>query len=272
MTSTDTLNSSPMDTHDNDEDEVPECAICLNPCLQPVQLPCGHIFCFLCAKGIALQSKKCALCRATIPQSFLFKPNMYAKKLDVDESGDDAEDPVTDSYAWFYQGKQGWWKYDERTSEEIETAYVEKLDSLDVLIAGAVYIIDLKNKIQYQKNRNWRRREIKRDVVTASRKGVAGMHDAGKGDDVTGTTNTDGGAGTSSAPQTPGSQTAVQMALGHLSSQTPSNVPSTSASSIVSNVAPPPAVRNRPLGGSNNAPASSLPLGQHHSYNTRSSS
>ena len=151
---------------------------------------------------------------------------------------------------------------------------MDKLDSLDVLIAGAVYIIDLKNKIQYQKNRNWRRREIKRDVVTASRKGVAGMHDAGKGDDVTttaGTTSTatDGVAGTSSAPQTPGSQTAVQMALGHISSQTP-NVPSTSA-----NVAPPPTARNGPLGGSNNAP-SSLPSvatpGHHHSYNTRSSS
>ena len=147
-----------------------------------------------------------------------------------------------------------------------------------MLIAGAVYIIDLKNKIQYQKNRNWRRREIKRDVVTASRKGVAGMHDAGKGDDVTGITNTttDGGAGTSSAPQTPGSQTAVQMALGHISSQASSNVRSTSASSIVSNVAPPPTARNGPLGGSNNAPSSSLPPfappGHHHSYNTRSSS
>ena len=32
------------------EDDVLECAICLNPCMQPVQLPCSHVFCFLCAK------------------------------------------------------------------------------------------------------------------------------------------------------------------------------------------------------------------------------
>ena len=27
-----------------------ECAICLQPCMHPVQLPCSHVFCFLCAK------------------------------------------------------------------------------------------------------------------------------------------------------------------------------------------------------------------------------
>ena len=27
-----------------------ECPVCLDPPLHPVTLPCGHIFCFLCAK------------------------------------------------------------------------------------------------------------------------------------------------------------------------------------------------------------------------------
>ena len=85
-------------------------------------------------------------------------------------------------YAWFYQGKQGWWKYDERTSADIEKAYLSKLDTLDVLIAGAVYIIDLKQWTQYQKNRIWKRREIKRDIVTATSIGVAGMHDGSHSD------------------------------------------------------------------------------------------
>ena len=28
-----------------------ECPVCLDPPLHPVTLPCGHIFCFLCAKA-----------------------------------------------------------------------------------------------------------------------------------------------------------------------------------------------------------------------------
>ena len=27
-----------------------ECSVCLDPPLHPVTLPCGHVFCFLCAK------------------------------------------------------------------------------------------------------------------------------------------------------------------------------------------------------------------------------
>ena len=27
-----------------------ECAVCLQNCIYPVQLPCKHIFCFLCVK------------------------------------------------------------------------------------------------------------------------------------------------------------------------------------------------------------------------------
>ena len=43
--------TSNKDTSNADkEDDVLECAICLNPCMQPVQLPCSHVFCFLCAK------------------------------------------------------------------------------------------------------------------------------------------------------------------------------------------------------------------------------
>ena len=35
-----------------------ECAVCLQTCVYPVQLPCKHIFCFLCVKGVTLQSKR----------------------------------------------------------------------------------------------------------------------------------------------------------------------------------------------------------------------
>lgn len=42
----------------NKEEDI-ECAICLNPCMQPVQLPCSHTFCFLCAKVNVIHSFFC---------------------------------------------------------------------------------------------------------------------------------------------------------------------------------------------------------------------
>ena len=36
--------------------EIPlECAVCLQTCVHPVRLPCRHIFCFLCVKGVSTQ-------------------------------------------------------------------------------------------------------------------------------------------------------------------------------------------------------------------------
>lgn len=79
-----------------------ECAVCLQTCIHPAQLPCGHIFCFLCIKGIANQSKRCAMCRQEIPRDFIEQPNLLqpAKSLDVPESFDGG-------YQWFYEGRNG---------------------------------------------------------------------------------------------------------------------------------------------------------------------
>lgn len=55
-------------------EEHPECSVCLQPCLQPVQLPCQHIFCFLCLKGFAYRSKKCALCRREVLLKYFEDP------------------------------------------------------------------------------------------------------------------------------------------------------------------------------------------------------
>uniref|UniRef100_A0A3B4A7H9 E3 ubiquitin-protein ligase n=1 Tax=Periophthalmus magnuspinnatus TaxID=409849 RepID=A0A3B4A7H9_9GOBI len=52
----------------------PECAICLQSCVHPVQLPCCHVFCFLCVKGASWHSKRCALCRQEVPEDFLERP------------------------------------------------------------------------------------------------------------------------------------------------------------------------------------------------------
>ena len=78
-------------------------------------------------------------------------------------------------YVWYYEGRNGWWQYDDRTCVEIEAAFAGKQKTVDVLVAGSVYVIDFENQIQYQRNRNSRKRKIKRDLETANKKGIAGL-------------------------------------------------------------------------------------------------
>nr|CAD7569117.1 unnamed protein product [Timema californicum] len=97
---------------------IPECAICLQMCVHPAQLPCGHIFCFLCVKGVANQSKKCAMCRQEIPTDYLEKPQLLEQSNVEKVAGE-----FDDGYQWFYEGRNGWWQYEERTSADIEEVF-----------------------------------------------------------------------------------------------------------------------------------------------------
>lgn len=58
---------------------IAECPVCLQSCSYPVQLPCSHVFCFLCVKGVAGRNRRCALCRAEIPQDFLRRPVLVGR-------------------------------------------------------------------------------------------------------------------------------------------------------------------------------------------------
>lgn len=151
-------------------DEHVECPICLQPCIHPVQLPCTHIFCFLCVKGVANQSKRCALCRSEIPADYLNHPALVHKE---DLLKDIA---FEDGYQWFYEGTRGWWQYDERANAEIEEHFKNEEKEFEVLIAGFLYVVDLERHIQYRRNDPTRRRRIKRDLKTIpDKKGVAGL-------------------------------------------------------------------------------------------------
>ena len=88
----DLRNSSPDASHPSDlipgtlehqagiPSDLLECAVCLQKCVHPVQLDCQHIFCFLCVKGVAIQSKRCPMCRTEIPADYLEKPRLVNPK------------------------------------------------------------------------------------------------------------------------------------------------------------------------------------------------
>lgn len=155
-----------------EEPRVPrlECAICLQKCIHPARLPCGHIFCYLCVKGIANQSKRCAMCRQEIPADFVEKPELV---LDPDSEHDPS--PTEESYRWFYEGRNGWWQYDERTSAELEAASAKGEPRCEVLIAGFLYIVDFELLVQFRRNDFSRRRRVKRDLANVPKKGIAGI-------------------------------------------------------------------------------------------------
>uniref|UniRef100_A0A3Q0S6N7 E3 ubiquitin-protein ligase n=1 Tax=Amphilophus citrinellus TaxID=61819 RepID=A0A3Q0S6N7_AMPCI len=157
-----------------------ECAICLQSCIHPVQLPCCHVFCFLCVKGASWHSKRCALCRHEIPEDFLERPVLLSpEELKAAASGlsriGGTGGESHEDYAWYYEGRNGWWQYDERNSRELEEAFAKGRKSTEMLIAGFLYVADLETMVQYRRNEHGRRRKIKRDILDIPKKGVAGL-------------------------------------------------------------------------------------------------
>ncbi|ROT61904.1 hypothetical protein C7M84_020277 [Penaeus vannamei] len=160
---------TPVPPQKRDDEEELECAVCLQKCVHPVRLPCSHIFCFLCVKGVANQSKRCAMCRQEIPADFLDHPTLLSS-IEAEK-----EEVLPGGYQWFYEGRNGWWQYDERTSHELEAAYGSGQRACEVLVAGFLYIIDFDRMIQLRRNDPSRRRRIKRDLSSIPKKGVAGI-------------------------------------------------------------------------------------------------
>ena len=49
---------------------------------------------------------------------------------------------------WFYEGRNGWWQYDERTSADLEAHYMTDAQSCELLIAGFLYTVDFTSMLQ----------------------------------------------------------------------------------------------------------------------------
>ena len=134
--------------------------------MHPVRLPCGHVFCFLCAKGAAARTHRCALCRHPVPTGYVLRPDLLSAPLPTSS-------PETQ---WFYEGVDGWWQYDERASAELELAHQQGAPHVEMLIAGYVYVVDFERMVQVRRSDPTRRRRVKRDRADiADRKGVAGL-------------------------------------------------------------------------------------------------
>ncbi|XP_055708698.1 E3 ubiquitin-protein ligase rnf146 [Phlebotomus papatasi] len=145
-----------------------DCPICLQSCIHPTRLPCGHIFCFLCVKGVASKNRRCALCRRDIPPECLEHPELVRGTQDLSTSSGS-------EIRWFYEGRNGWWQYDVRTSQEIEDAYARKEKTCSILVAGYLYCVDFESMIQMRQDDPSRRRRVKRDLASVPKKGVAGL-------------------------------------------------------------------------------------------------
>ncbi|KAH9633770.1 hypothetical protein HF086_002221 [Spodoptera exigua] len=129
-----------------------DCAVCLQKCNHPTQLPCGHIFCFLCVKGIAYQSKKCAMCRAEIPPNYLDNPILLGP-LSAEQVNNSLAEEV---YQWFYEGRNG-------------------DPDCTLLLAGTLYNIDFQTMTQVRRSDQTRRRRVRRDTPSFPSKGIAGI-------------------------------------------------------------------------------------------------
>lgn len=129
-----------------------------------------------------MRSRKCALCRHSLAIDYLENPtlikvvgkaNKEEKAAKTKEKADDETD--ADDFVWYYEGRNGWWSYDEKTSLEVERAFKSEQRSCTLLIAGFLYVVDFENMFQTRKNEPGRRRRIKRDKKDVESKGVAGI-------------------------------------------------------------------------------------------------
>ena len=95
------------------------------------------------------------------------------KKKTVDELS--KAEVNAEDYRWFYEGRNGWWQYELRTAMEIETAYNGGAKHCELMIGAFFYVIDFDNMFQHRRDEPSRKRRIKRDLISAPNKGVAGL-------------------------------------------------------------------------------------------------
>lgn len=116
------------------------------------------------------------MCRQDVDLKYFDNPEVVSFKAKPSrEEGHEETSEVVDKYQWYYEGRNGWWQYEESSSAELEKAHKEGKRSCELLIAGFLYFVDFEKMVQFRKTEPGRRRRIKRDVIDAEKKGVAGL-------------------------------------------------------------------------------------------------
>ncbi|XP_073947192.1 E3 ubiquitin-protein ligase RNF146-A-like isoform X1 [Choristoneura fumiferana] len=156
--------SSCLTDLDDSDFKDQECIICTEKFNHPTRLPCGHVFCYLCVKGFPT----CAFCRAEIKPEFLDHPVL------IQQMSDDTKENEPD-FQWYYRGERGWWRYDERSNFELETAFNLRVSEFSLRLAGADYIVNFQTMVQMRKGDRTKRRKVRRAAPTLPAKGIAGI-------------------------------------------------------------------------------------------------
>jgi len=152
-----------------------ECSVCLDPPVHPVKLACDHTFCYLCAKGLVMSNNSaCSLCRRPIGNGYLESAEILSR-VSQDLNDTPPVEASRETWQWFYEGRSGWWRFEERTNEELEETFLSGQLSMETMIVGNIYVIDFTHMEQFQKAFPTRKRKIKRDMKSSECKGVAGL-------------------------------------------------------------------------------------------------
>lgn len=148
---------------DADASLADDCAICYESFNFKTTLPaCGHSFCFLCIKGVALRGGVCPLCRKPIRRGLFDKPNFEDPKDEPacssqadnpNSAAEDKEKSEGDAVQWFYESRGGgWWRFEPRQEGDIEEGFASGKSALELMIAGYPYVLDFQDMAQYRKD------------------------------------------------------------------------------------------------------------------------
>lgn len=164
---------------------------------------------------MAYKNRRCAMCRRDIPVEFLDHPQLLYKIEDNAATTEDGYQWFYEgrngklSFVHYIRNRNspflcillnlsgdflhaaptilitrrtpqsflgGWWKYDSRSSAELEEAHSSGLTLTELTLCGTLYTVSLVNMVQFNKQDPSRKRQIKREHVAVSRaKGVAGL-------------------------------------------------------------------------------------------------
>ncbi|CAL8137302.1 unnamed protein product [Orchesella dallaii] len=150
---------------------APQCTICGQHYTFPIELPCQHVFCFMCIKGEVIEhnTRNCPLCRAAFPMSVINYPVPINPNEIIDELN------FATTRQWYYESRSGgWWRYDPITMSIVEEAYNNREERTMLKFGGQDYEINFNRMIQQRVGLPHIFRRITFEPVVNA-KGIAGI-------------------------------------------------------------------------------------------------